>query len=189
MSFFRYLAFEDDRPDFNALTDFDFDHPPDTSAMAAIMNATDADLTPFYKRGGKLILSHGWADVGLNPLATIKYYEAIGSAMGEDVRARFVRLFMVPGMYHCSGGPGPDLYRDLEALEAWVEKGRAPETMIAYKVAGADKYNAREREALRAGAPVIRSRPLCAYPKVARYQGRGSIDEAANFACVDPPAP
>ena len=188
MSFFRYLAFDPDRPDFNALTDLDFDHLPDTSAMAAIMNATDPDLTPFYAHGGKLILSHGWADVGLNPLATVKYYEAIGRAMGKDVRGQFVRLFMVPGMYHCSGGPGPDLYRDLEALETWVEQGRAPETMIAYKVENADQYNARERTGLRAGARVIRSRPLCAYPKVARYQGHGSLDEASNFACVAPPA-
>ena len=106
--------------------------------------------------------------------------------MGASRADEFIRLFMVPGMYHCSGGPGPDLYDDLGALENWVENGVAPESMIAYQVEDAGKYNARERTALRAGARVLRSRPLCAYPRVARYNGEGSIDEAENFVCVAP---
>lgn len=186
LSFFKYFAFEHDRPDFDAVEDLDFANVPDTSYMAALMNATDTDLSAFHARGGKLILSHGWSDVGLNPLATIKYYEDVRDKMGASRADDFMRLFMVPGMYHCSGGPGPDLYDDLEALENWVENGVAPQTMITYQVEDAGKYNARERTALRAGARVLRSRPLCAYPRVARYKGEGSIDEAANFACVAP---
>jgi tannase/feruloyl esterase len=78
---------------------------------------------------------------------------------------------MVPGMQHCSGGPGPDSFDSLTALEQWVEQGIAPKQIIASKLA--------------AGV-VTRTRPLCRYPQVARYKGKGSTDDAANFRCVKP---
>ena len=84
----------------------------------------------------------------------------------------FFRLFLAPGMAHCNGGPGPNTLDALTALEAWVEKGIAPEQIIASR--------------RRADGAIERTRPLCVYPKVARWSGRGSTDEAANFLCVHP---
>jgi feruloyl esterase len=91
--------------------------------------------------------------------------------MGEAATRDFYRLYMVPGMFHCSGGPGCGQVDWLEALMNWVEQGIAPNQLI-----GAHLEN---------GQPT-RTRPLCSYPLVAKYQGTGSIDEAANFACANP---
>ncbi|MEX2524734.1 MAG: tannase/feruloyl esterase family alpha/beta hydrolase, partial [Gammaproteobacteria bacterium] len=135
----------------------------------------------------KIILWHGWADVGLNPIRTIQYYEKVIQEMGGQTVSEFMRLFMVPGMYHCNGGPGPDLFDDLSALENWVEKGRVPERMTAYKTGGKNEFYPNRAPSRHAGRTyVIRSRPLCAYPKVARYDGSGSIDRAENFHCKSP---
>jgi feruloyl esterase len=109
------------------------------------------------------------------PQDTTLYYDAVVKTMGGLEKTReFFRLFTAPGMGHCSGGPGPNQFDAVTALEQWVEKGNAPEKMIAtHSTAG----------------KVDRSRPLCTYPMVARYKGTGSIDDAANFACVaDAPA-
>lgn len=182
-SFFKHFVFEPDQPDFNILTDLDFNKAPDFSGIAALMNATNADLTPVHERQSKIILWHGWADVGLNPLVTINYYEEVGKSMGEAKRNEFMRLFMVPGMYHCDGGPGPDLFDDLGALEDWVERGIAPEQMTARKAAPG---NSPARDVDKPSRDFTRSRPLCAYPRVARYNGKGSIDSADNFSCVTP---
>jgi len=186
-SFFKYLAFETDRPEYNVLTDLDFNDVPDTGFMAKMMNALDAELSTVHEKGKKIILWHGWADVGLNPLRTIRYYERVREETGSEAARDFIRLFMVPGMYHCDGGPGPDLFDDLTALENWVEKGQPPERMTAYKTRGKnDFYPHRSPAGDSDISNVIRSRPLCAYPKVARYKGRGSIDLAENFRCVNP---
>jgi feruloyl esterase len=182
-SFFKYFVFEPDRPNFNILTDLDFNDVPDFSAIASIMNATNPDLSALHEQRSKVIMWHGWADVGLNPLATINYYDAVGETMGDDTRSEFMRLFMVPGMYHCDGGPGPDLFDDLGALEKWVERGIAPETMIVRQAA--DGKSPR-RDAETPKRDFVRSRLLCAYPKVARHLGKGSIDDANNFTCVNP---
>ncbi len=139
--------------------------------------------------GKKVLLWHGWADVGLNPLRTIQYHEAVQQTLGKEQTDGFLRLFMVPGMYHCEGGPGPDRFDELTALEDWVERGIAPERMVAYKTTGANAFYPERRPGSLAGSmtDILRSRPLCAYPKVARYRGRGSIDTAENFACVEAP--
>ena len=119
---------------------------------------------------------HGWSDTSISPLNTINYLENVMSfVQGKGSRAdaeksvqEFARLFMVPGMLHCSGGPGPNNFDMLAALETWVEKKQPPEQVMAsHSTKGV----------------IDRTRPLCAYPKVARYSGRGSIDEAANFSC------
>ena len=109
--------------------------------------------------------------------------------LGKKQTDGFLRLFMVPGMYHCEGGPGPDRFDDLTALEDWVESGIAPERMVAYKTTAANAFSPERRpESLAGSMPdILRSRPLCAYPKVARYRGQGSIDAAENFACVEAP--
>ena len=108
------------------------------------------------------------------PQDTAAYYEGVAKVMGGYDKTRdFFRLFMAPGMGHCAGGPGPNTFDALTALENWVEKGIAPDKLIAtHSTAG----------------KVDRTRPLCPYPQVARYTGKGSIDEAANFACVVPEA-
>lgn len=183
-SFFKFLAFERDRPDFDILTDLDFENVPDTSFMAGLINAMDADLGRVHERGAKIILWHGWADLGLNPLRTIQYYEDVKQTMGAGRTDEFMRLFMVPGMYHCDAGPGPDVFDDLTALENWVERGEAPSEMTAYKVDTQDGYGAIYGNQVAPGATVERARPICAYPSRAVYSGRGSIDEADSFSCA-----
>jgi feruloyl esterase len=152
--------------------------------LAGTLNATNPDLGPFRKRGGKLILWHGWADAPISPLSSIDYYESVVKRMGARDAESFVRLYMVPGLQHCDGGPGPTGFRDAgalrhdpehdmaEALERWVEDGTAPGPIVAARY----KPGAIPRE-------VVRTRPLCPYPQVARWKGSGSTDEAANFAC------
>ena len=157
--------------------------------QAKTLNSTDPNLRPFEERGGKMILYHGWLDPAISPLNTIHYYGAVLSAMSEPVAQRFVRLYMVPGMRHCAGGPGPYMFgqlgigtaRDPEhsvfaALEQWVENGRAPTSIVATKLN--DDHNS--------SSGVRMTRPLCPYPQIARYTGRGSSNESANFVCANP---
>jgi len=166
------------------------------AATGATLNATDPDLTAFRERGGKLILFHGWSDPAIAAENSINYYESVVSNVAptrESVLASFgpireqafIRLFLAPGMQHCEYGPGPDSFgqngfdqgdpqHDLEsALELWVEQGAVPERIIA------TKYNTD----LDPTSGVARTRPLCAYPAVARWVGQGSTDDAANFEC------
>jgi feruloyl esterase len=154
--------------------------------LASALNATDPNLKAFKARGGKLILYHGWSDAALPPVNTINYFQNVTAKMGPREAGAFMRLFMVPGMQHCNGGPGPNSFgafvrrtqsdpqHDLTlALERWVEAGIAPEQIIATKQQAGD-----------AKTSVVRTRPLCPYPQVARYKGSGSTDDAANFSCV-----
>ena len=127
------------------------------------------DYSGFKARGGKLIMYTGLADPVVSPFDTIAYYESVARANGGlDETRSFFRFFVAPGMAHC-GGAGPNTFDALAALEAWVEKGTVPESIPAsHATAGT----------------VDRTRPLCAWPAVARYTGFGSIDDAANFACT-----
>lgn len=113
--------------------------------------------------------SHGFADQLIYPQGTIDYFERVQELFGESRTKRFLRLFMAPGVAHCGGGAGPPPRGQFEALVKWVEKGDAPETLDAIR--------------LDASGNVVRSRPLCQYPLVARYKGRGSTDDADNFRC------
>jgi Tannase and feruloyl esterase len=143
-----------------------------------LLNAVDPDLQAFKKRGGKLLLSHGWNDSTVAPMATVNYYQSVVAKMGSKSAADFMRLYMAPGMRHCGGGPGPNAFGQpmMAALQHWVEDGVAPGAIIA------TKYKTDDDPA----SGVIRTRPLCPYPQVARYKGTGSTDEAANFACKAP---
>jgi feruloyl esterase len=142
------------------------------------LNAVDPNLKAFEKKGGKLILSHGWSDPLLSPMGTVDYYNSVVTKMGRKGAEGFSRLYMVPGMQHCYGGPGPNTFGGAmtAALERWVEDGVAPGAIIAtkYKTDGDP------------ASGVLRTRPLCPYPQVARYKGTGSTDEAANFTCKAP---
>ena len=111
---------------------------------------------------------HGWNDQLIQPSNSINYYSSVSKAMGARETDDFARLFMVPGMTHCAGGPGPNTFDAVGALEQWVEHGTKPAQMIAsHSTSGV----------------VDRTRPLCPYPQVASYTGSGSLDEAANFIC------
>jgi len=137
-----------------------------------LLDAIDPNLTPFFDRGGKLLQYHGWADPGIPAQNSIDYYESVRAAVDDPDLDRYYRLFMVPGMDHCAGGAGPSRFDALKALDAWVETGRPPETIIASRVNKAGE--------------VDRTRPLCPYPKVAMYRGDGSTDDAASFTCAVP---
>ena len=115
-------------------------------------------------------MTYGWADSILQPLMGVNYYEQALAKNGPDT-PEFFRLFMAPGMAHCGGGVGPDRHDSMTAVIDWVEKGKRPDSMLASRVVDDQ---------------VVRTRPLCPYPQVARYSGEGSIDEAANFRCVTP---
>jgi len=162
----------------------------ETVRMVGPLMATDnPDLSAFEERGGKLLLFHGWADPLIMPQGTTRYFEAVQQTLGSRV-AQFAKLFMVPGMAHCSGGEGPnrfgfvppgrgdpsdadhDIFR---ALMAWSERGVEPKQIIATKYDADDPARG-----------VQRARPLCPYPAVARYVGTGSVDDAASFVCAPP---
>jgi feruloyl esterase len=166
----RYLVPKPPKPDYDYAT-FDFDH--DTQLLDAwgkLADAKDPDLSKFRKRDGKLLLTYGWADPILQPMMGVNYYEQAVAKNGPDT-PQFLRLFMAPGMGHCAGGTGPDRRDAMTAIIDWVERGKAPDSMIASRVSN---------------EKVVRTRPLCPYPQVARYSGQGSIDDAANFRCVAP---
>jgi feruloyl esterase len=166
----RYLVHTPPQPDYD-YRGFDFDRDPWTlDAWGKLVNATDPDLTRFRHKGGKLIMTYGWADPVLQPLVGVHYYEQALARNGPDT-PQFFRLFMVPGMSHCAGGVATDRFDAVTALVDWVEKGKAPDSIRAARVVDRKE---------------VRSRPLCAYPQVARYQGHGSIDDAANFRCAVP---
>ena len=166
----KYLVHQPPNPLWDFRT-FDFDRDiPTLEAWGALANAKNPDLAKFRARGGKIIMTYGWADSVLQPLMGVRYYERAVEANGPNGRD-FLRLFMVPGMAHCAGGVGPDTLDSVTAIVNWVERGRAPASMVASKIVD---------------GKVTRSRPLCPYPQVARHTGKGSIDDAANFRCVNP---
>src|SRR5262245_16919373 len=151
---------------------FNFDtDPPKLAGYAAIGNATNPDLRKLKQRGGKIIHYHGWADQMLTAFMSVDYYESALARMGEKETKNFYRFYLVPGMFHCSGGVGCSAVDWLTAMVDWVEKGKAPEHLLGAQVEG--------------GA-TKRTRPLCPYPQVARYKGAGSIEAAENFICVQP---
>ena len=126
-------------------------------------------------------LYHGWADAAIPPQSTIRYYKAVQSKLGIKSTGDFVRLFMVPGMAHCLMGPGPNTFDALTALDQWTEHGAAPDRIVASKY-----QNDVMAYVGLPGGPALKTRPLCTYPKVARWTGVGSTADAANFACERP---
>ena len=166
---FRYVVFENAEWDWRS-----FDLSRDTARAddkdRGLLNATDPDLRAFKARGGKLLMYHGWNDTLIAPENSINYYNSVLAAMGPN-QAGFFRLFMAPGMLHCSGGTGPNQFNAVAALERWVEAGAAPDQMVAYRVTD---------------NRVDMTRPLCPYPQVAVWKGVGSTNDAANFVCRQP---
>jgi feruloyl esterase len=157
-----------------AITRFDFDRDPARmQAFSAVYDTfRDATLAAFRKRGGKLLIFHGTADPIFSALESIDYYQRlVRNNGGPGAAARWARLFLVPGMNHCAGGPATDSFDGLAAIVEWVEKGAAPSRIEA---------------SARPGTPYFpgRTRPLCAYPSYARYTGTGSLEDGAHFTCA-----
>ena len=168
---FKYVVFADanwDWRSFNMSTDLSRGLRQDAGAM----NAGDPDLRPFFNRGGKLLIYHGWSDGGsggaISAFNTISYYESVLKHMGPN-QENWLRLFMVPGMAHCGGGTGPNQFNALAALERWREQNEPPKSIIAARV--------NER------GGIDMTRPLCPYPQRAVYKGTGSTNDAANYTC------
>jgi feruloyl esterase len=152
--------------------DWDKDATMVINELSPLLDDADPDLSAFKKRGGKLVLYTGWADPLIPAADLIHYYEGMQKKMGgAQATADFARLFMVPGMGHCAGGNAPTRFDALAALEPWVEKAAAPEKMIAAQVVQGETK---------------RTRPLCVYPQVAKWNGTGSPDDAASFTCKQP---
>jgi len=183
-NYFRYMVYDD--PAWNGLTaNVDQAVAAADARTARQLNATDPDLSRFQARSGKLVLYHGWNDPAISPLNTIAYYQSIQSREGEEQAKTFAILYMVPGMGHCAGGPGPSAFGQLgipsakgerfgifTALEQWVETGKQPAAIIA------TKYTADKK--------VEMTRPLCPYPQVAKYSGTGDQNDADSFSCKLP---
>jgi feruloyl esterase len=172
LDWFRFFLTQDPQFDVGMVTPAAFERLWDQSVeqYATVIATDNPDLTAFRDRGGKVIVWHGWADQLITADGSVDYYTRVQQEMGGAKKvSEFIRLFMAPGVTHCAGGAGPQPTGLMEALLAWVEEGRAPETLRA----------ARRDQA----GTITRSRPLCQYPLVAKYKGSGSTDDAANFVC------
>ena len=151
--------------------DPDRDMPALEQRLGRSLGAWNPDLSGFRDSGGKLIVWHGWNDSLLSPYNSIAYHEAVAEEISPDQVRDFFRLFMVPGVEHCRGGPGTDQFDLITAVVDWVEQGRAPDRILATG---------------RTPAGGTRTRPLCAFPEVAVYDGTGNPDDAASFDCRRP---
>jgi feruloyl esterase len=166
---YKYVVFNDPNWDWRTF-DLDRDTAAADAASNGVLAAVNPDLTAFAQHGGKLLTYHGFADPSIAPQASINFYtRAMAATRPPAASPDWLRLFMVPGMGHCSGGDGPDTFDMIAALEAWVERGTPPAQIVASKIVDGE---------------IRRSRPLCPFPQQARYNGTGSLDVASNFACV-----
>ena len=130
------------------------------------MQAIDPDISEFINNGGKLLLYHGWNDFPISPFSTVNYYNEVLSTIDSDMQES-IRLFMMPGVGHCAGGKSFDTWSKLQTIDDWRESGQSPERINASHIEGG----------------IETTRPLCAYPQVAGFTGRGDAGDAASFEC------
>jgi feruloyl esterase len=169
---FTYVVYKNPQWDWHTMN-LDGDVAQIEKTYGTLIDATDPNMKPFFAHHGKLLLYHGWSDQAIAPENSVNYYKSVVKNLGGEAKAsNDVRLFMVPAMAHCGGGEGPNDFDKMTAIQQWVEQGKAPDTMIASHT---DK-----------SGTVDRTRPLCVYPKVAKYKGSGSTDDASNFTCALP---
>jgi hypothetical protein len=169
---FRYWLEQDPSFDWHAVdyAGFDAEFTRSMSLFHDVIGTDDPNLTRF-SRAGKLIIWHGWADQLIPPLGTIDYWQRVLTKNGGPGHVDdFARLFMAPGVAHCGGGVGPNVFDVFGALVDWVEHGQAPDRIIASSIQGGQ---------------IVRTRPLCPYPEVARWTGTGNTNAAANFVCQE----
>jgi feruloyl esterase len=168
---FRYVVFKNPEWDWHAMK-FDTDVALANRMDKDTINAIDPNLKAFFGHGGKLLMFHGWNDQLIAPQNAIDYYQSVAHKMGGAARINdSFRLFMAPGMAHCQGGEGASVFDPMSVIEPWVEKGQAPDQIVALHITN--------------GKP-DRSHPWCPFPQVAQYKGSGSTDDAANFVCKAP---
>ena len=168
---YRYMVFKNPAWDWKAFKLADALPAAKLSDVPKAIDAVDPDLRAFFARGGKLLMTHGWADPQTPPMNGLDYYASVRSTVGAAESGSSLRIFMVPGMGHCSGGVGTDVFDAMEPLTAWVERGTTPERFDASRIVA---------------GRVVRTRPLCAHPNVARWNGSGSTDAASSFVCAAP---
>jgi feruloyl esterase len=166
---YKYVIAKDRNWDplkFNPASDLDL-------ALAAdpddALGSTDTDLREYFARGGKLLLYHGWSDPQVTPYNTIDFFQKVVAAQGGAGIGTSIQLYMLPGVNHCQGGPGTDNFDRMGAMEEWIKTGVAPKRIEAWHVTN---------------GTIDRTRPLCPFGQVARWNGTGSTNESANFACV-----
>jgi len=164
----KYFVYHD--PDWT-YKNYNYDTLREDATLASnTLNATNPDLSAFRKQGGKLLMFTGWSDAAISALGTIGYYDEV--VAHDKTAVNDMRLFMMPGVDHCLGGPGPSYTNFLTEIDNWVESGEAPDQTAAYWLD--EKFQP------------TGSRLLCAYPKVARYDGKGDTRDVSSFSCVSP---
>jgi len=165
----KYIAMKDpgwDPATFNAATDVEKAMKADPEG---ILKSDNANIKAFFDRGGKLLMYQGFADPQVTSENAIRYHQAVIDKVGKNVEGKSIELFMVPGMYHCQGGPGTDTFDKAAALDSWVTTGKAPDRIVGSHLTD---------------GKVDRTRPICVFPKVAKWNGTGSTDDAQNFTCA-----
>jgi feruloyl esterase len=166
---YKYVIVKDptwDPARFNPGTDLDLALSIDPDD---VLGSTDPNMRAFFARGGKLLLYHGWSDPQVTPFNTIDFFNKVVASQGGAGVGTSIQLYMVPGMNHCSGGPGTDLFDKMGAIESWIKTGAAPKRIEASHMTN---------------GVVDRTRPICPFGQVGRWNGTGSTNDAANFACV-----
>jgi len=165
----KFIAMKDpnwDPATFNPATDVEKAQKADPDG---ILKSDNPNIKAFFDRGGKLLMYQGFADPQVTSENAIRYHQAVLDKVGRNVEGKSIELFMIPGMLHCQGGPGTDTFDKAAALDAWVTTGKAPDRIVASHLTD---------------GKVDRTRPVCVFPKVAKWSGAGSTDDAQNFACV-----
>jgi feruloyl esterase len=167
LSGLRNIVFGDRSWDYHTM-ELTADVDRTVNSDKGLMATNNPNLQPFFDRGGKLLMYHGWSDPQVTPLNSVSYYKDVLKTVGNGSAGKSIALFMVPGMNHCSGGPGTDTFDKVKVMEDWVEKGIAPKKIVASHSTN---------------GVVDKTRPLCPYPQVARYNGSGDMNDAVNFSC------